>query len=151
MKKLIFIFIVLTLFSCTHDRSLEIEQAMKNYDRHLLHIDADSVAASFLPNGKTGGEGQAYIVGQDSIRKFLKSFQGVKVLEHHSTSQSILMNADSANQKGTYRQVLTFLEKGDTLELGGQFEATWVAVSNTSWKLRRMYTSHYTNKRINVN
>ncbi len=147
MNKLLFLLIVLALSSCGRNRSAEIERAMMNYDRYLLHQDADSIASVFLPEGKLGGEGQAFVVGADSIHKFLKSFQGVKVLENRSTSQSIKLSGDSANQRGTYRQVITLLEKGDTLELGGQFEATWVEVKKY-WKLKKMYTSHYTNRKI---
>ncbi|MBY0434317.1 MAG: nuclear transport factor 2 family protein [Cyclobacteriaceae bacterium] len=147
MKLFIFITSTLALFSCTRDRTEEIEQAMRDYDRHILRMDADSIGASFLPDGKSGGEGQPFIIGPDSIANFIKSFQGLKVLDQQSTSQFIELNADSANQKGTYKQRVLLLEKGDTLELEGQFEATWVNV-NKSWKLRKMYTGHYTNKKI---
>ena len=148
MSKFLLLVAALSVISCRRDRNLEVEIAMKSYDRYLLHQQADSIAGIFLPNGKLGGEGQSDIIGADSIRKFLLAFQTVKVLENRSNSQSIQLSGDSANQKGTYKQVITFIEKGDTLELGGQFEATWVEV-NKAWKLRRMYTSHYTNKRIN--
>ena len=52
-----------------------------------------------------------------------------------------------AHQIGEYQQVIVLLEKGDTLQLTGHFDAIWIEVEKSVWKLKTMYTSNYTNRK----
>ena len=147
MKLIFFFLLVFIFFACERNRTDEVKSALQRYDQFILSMQPDSLAACFLPDGKLGGEGQPAIVGQDSIRIFLKSFQGAKVLKNESTSSKIEINGEVAHQMGEYQQVIVLLEKGDTLQLTGHFDATWIEVEKSVWKLKTMYTSNYTNRK----
>jgi hypothetical protein len=58
------------------------------------------------------------------------------------------MKGDSAKQQGTYTQVVR-LSNSDTLELKGDYTANWIAAGKKQWLLQRMYTEHYTNRKLN--
>src|SRR5882672_684924 len=96
MKRTILIGLTV-LIACMPDRSQEIEQAMKTYDNLVFNMDADSIAGTYTVDGQLGK-----IVGRDTIRKFLKTFVDVKVLEYQSKTKSILFVGDTAKQEGIY-------------------------------------------------
>ena len=135
------------LAACRHDRTAEIEEAMKRYDDAIIAHDVETLAGSYLPDGKLGGEGWNYIVSGDSIRKFSASFKDTQVLSNRSTTSSIETHGDSAIQKGTYVQVAV-MQHRDTTEFTGKFEAVW-KMSDGRWLLSRMYTSDYGNRKLN--
>src|SRR5947209_9184873 len=100
------------LFSCStkiHNKD-EVDMAMKKYDRLIQEMNTDSIALLYTEDGDLGN----LVHGRDSIRKFLNSFQGFKVLSQSSTTESINISVDTALQKGTYHQVAV-TPKNDTL------------------------------------
>jgi len=144
MYRIVFILLAVCCVGCSpHKR--EVARALEKYDGYLLHLEADSIANCYLPDGVLKGEGQPAVVGPDSIRSFLKVFKGV-VVEQSSHIRVTKIEGDSAVQQGTYRQVVTYPSRRQTLELGGEFEAVWVNTDAAVWKLRRMQTGNYTSK-----
>ena len=145
MRSLFFLGFLVGLASCGNP-SAEIEMAMKKYDDAIVSHDVETLAGSYLPNGRLGGQGWNYIVSRDSIRKFSGSFKGTKVLSNRSTTVSIEMQGDSAIQRGTYVQVAVLQQK-DTLEFTGRFETVWRR-QDGRWLIARMYTSDYANRAL---
>lgn len=118
------------LLACAN-RKQEIESAMKKYDRLILHVDADSIADCFMPDGKLGT-----VSGRDSIRAFLKRFGDVKVLQQRSSTTAMVMTGDSARQDGTYFQEVIL--NGDTITATGKYTASWVWDGAQGWLLKNM-------------
>ncbi len=56
------------IYSCSRDRTSEVDHAMRSYDKLILHLATDSVAQLYAPDGELAGEGQNPIIGRDSIR-----------------------------------------------------------------------------------
>ncbi|SHH87271.1 SnoaL-like domain-containing protein [Chryseolinea serpens] len=125
-----FVLCMIFLSACT-DRKQGIENAMKKYDRLILHVDADSIADCFMPDGKLGT-----VSGRDSIRAFLKRFGDVKVLQQRSSTTAIAMKGDSARQDGTYFQEVIL--NGDTITATGKYTASWVWDGAQGWLLENM-------------
>lgn len=128
---------VVSIYSCRkkHDGS-EIIAAMKKYDHVIQKMDADSIALMFTQDGNLGNIAH----GRDSIRKFLSGFKGkgIKVLSTTSTTQSIILYADSAIQTGSYKQTDKVGDK-DTVNVKGKYKSTWYWDGNR-WLIRRMIT-----------
>lgn len=134
---ILFLSIITLIVSCKNEKE-EIEIAMKEYDRLILNVDADSIANTFLINGEMGEVGKTKVIGRDSIRALLKTFSHFKVLSNKSNTTSIEIKEDSAKQKGTFHQ--TVIVNKDTLRAEGEFFATWVKQRNDKWLLKRMMT-----------
>jgi len=126
-----------SIYSCRkkHDQS-EIITAMKRYDQLIQKMDADSIALMFTSDGNM----ENIVHGRDSIRRFLARFKGkgIKVLNTGSTTQSIILNADSAVQTGSYKQTDKVGDK-DTVNVKGTYKSTWHWDGNR-WLIRRMIT-----------
>ena len=129
--RLILVGLSVYVMGCS-SREDEINAAMKKYDRLIQHME-DSIADLYMPNGALGSEA----VGRDSIRKFLKSFVDVSVLENRSTTESIIFRGDTAVQSGPYIQVAAV--KKDTFRLRGKFTSFWVR--QNEWRIAKMITT----------
>lgn len=128
---------ICVLQSCsprTHDKA-EIEAAMREYDRLLMKMDADSIALLYDIDGDLGTAAH----GRDSIRKFLHSFKNIQMLSQASTSDVVEMASDSATQKGSYSQVDVI--GGDTISLRGTYVARWKWNDKEGWRIKRMETT----------
>lgn len=123
--------------SCTTPRHNKagVELAMKRYDHLILKLDANGIAELFTPDGKLGEMAR----GRDSIRKFLSSFKNIRVISQSSSSTSIYISGDSAIQQGTYRQS-DIISGKDTVNVKGEFTATWQWVQHKGWYIRQMST-----------
>lgn len=125
-------------------QSQEIDRSMNHYDHLVLKGSYDSIANMFTANAELKGENQTPIVGREQIRKLLRSFKGANVLKYETYPRHTLFGGDSAIQSGSYMQVVR-IENGDTLELAGQYEATWIKENGKDWMIKKMYTHHYRN------
>ena len=112
-----------------------VEQAMKRYNHLILGMNADSIARIYAPEGELGGIAK----GRDSIRRFLEGFKNFRVLSQSSQTNSILIEKDSAIQKGSYRQTVILPSK-DTVTVKGNFNACWIWQEGSGWLIRRMNT-----------
>jgi len=132
--KIATVVIFCALFLCACDnRTRGIETAMQQYDRFILHMDADSIALCFAADGRLGK-----VAGRDAIRAFLKTFDKVKVLEQASTSDTVTISDDLAHQSGRYRQKV--IVQGDTILATGRYDAAW-AWDGQHWLLKQMDTT----------
>lgn len=133
---LLFVVITLLIISCNkkHNND-EIEAAMKNYDRQIQNMNADSIAMLFTPDGNLGD----MVFGRDSIRSFLATFKNVHVLSTISTTGSIELNADSSTQVGSYQQV-DIIDNKDTIHVKGSYTAKWKWISGQGWLIKKMTT-----------
>ncbi len=141
MKNVVIGFVIALLVSACADRKGEIEAAMRQYDKLIFHIAADSLADSYIPNGKMGGKGMKWQIGRDSIRKFLKSFNsaGIHLISNGTKAKSITFNGDTAIVDGSYEQKAK-LAQGDTGVYTGTFTAKWLKSTEGRWLLAQMYT-----------
>lgn len=139
MKKYSILFIAASMIACS-DRKAEIENAMKQYDRLTFHMAADSLADSYTLNGELSRKGMKLIVGRDSIRKFLNSFndKNIHLISNSTKAQSIIFKGDTATVDGTYEQKAK-LAQGDTGVYSGTFTAKWLK-ENGHWLIAKMYT-----------
>lgn len=125
------------MISCRpKERSKEsVEQAMKTYDRLILHMDVDSIAWLYTADGEMGKVAK----GRDSIRSFLESFKKFKVLSQVSKTNLISISKDTALQSGLYTQKV-IVPVNDTVKVRGLFSIKWLWQDSTGWHIRRMET-----------
>ena len=134
---LIILFCTALLFSCStssHNKK-GVEAAIKQYDHLILKLDADSIALLYAPDGDLGNMAH----GRDAIRKFLLTFNNLKVLSQSSVTGSIKLNGDSSLQKGVYKQTVVISGK-DTVTVKGEYTATWLWMGKNGWHIKRMET-----------
>lgn len=122
----------------------DIHEAMATYDRLILKTDADSIALLYMGDGELGNKVQ----GRDSIRKFLQQFKNFKVLEQHSTIDSLSLDQDTGYMSGRYHQrvivpvqdSLDPQHKHDTVTVNGKYSSVWIRLPEYGWKIKRMET-----------
>src|ERR1700748_2264124 len=112
-----------------------VEQAMKKYDRYILHMDVDSISLLYAPDGELGKMAK----GRYSIRRFLENFRKYKVLSQVSKTNIININRDTAIQSGLYTQKV-IVTSNDTVTVKGLFSAKWIWMDSTGWHIQRMET-----------
>jgi hypothetical protein len=76
------------------------------------------------------------IRGRDSIEHFLSAFNGIKVEEQKSTTDSIRRFGDTAIQYGKYYQRANI--NNTKAEVHGMFQANWVIQPGGKLLLKRM-------------
>jgi uncharacterized protein (TIGR02246 family) len=134
---------LLLMWSCTKrtsdDDKREVTAALQRYDRLIQTVNADSIALLYMPNGEIIGNGKTAAIGRDSIRAFLSTFRNVRVPSNISTVSDISITADTAVQRGSYKQV-AIIGGHDTVRVKGDFTATWQRDAKGQWLLRRMAT-----------
>ena len=136
-KRTLSLFILLLATACgrhPHDKQ-EVLTAMQQYDRLIQEMDADSIALLYAADGDLGGIAR----GRDSIRRFLSSFKNVKVWEASSSTDSLLMDHDSAILSGHYRQT-GVIDGKDTFHVKGTYHANWIRVEGEGWRIKAMST-----------
>ncbi|HVU54494.1 MAG TPA: nuclear transport factor 2 family protein [Puia sp.] len=117
-------------------RQQEVQDAMQHYDQLIKKMDADSIALLYTADGDLGGIAH----GRDSIRRFLSSFKGIRILEVASSTDSLAMNGDTAFQGGHYKQSGIMNEK-DTFHVSGSYHAQWVWIKEEGgWRIKKMTT-----------
>jgi len=117
-----------------------VRAAMAHYDRLVLGMKGDSIAATYLPEGVMVNQGHTIARGPDSIRTFLAAFDGkVRVDRQRTDIDSIRIHADTAFVSGVYHQTATLLADSNTVEVSGRIEAAWVRTA-AGWRIRSMAT-----------
>ena len=130
------VFALMMLLCCKQQHNQkEVELAMKQYDHLIQKMDMDSIALLYTADGDLGSMAH----GRDSIRKFLAGFKNMKVLSQISTSDSTTINADTALQKGFYKQTV-IVSANDTVRVKGAYTATWLWVPENGWLIKKMET-----------
>ena len=125
--------LALMIFFCGCEPSRpSVDAAMKQYDSLLKTMDAHAIANMFVPDGELGNVAK----GRDSIEKFLSQFKDVKVLSQQSTSNYLMVDQDTAVQKGNYTQV--DVRGTDTLRIHGEYTGSWLWMRGEGWRIKRM-------------
>lgn len=97
-------------------------------------MNLDSISSSYSEDGELGNIAK----GRDSIRIFLTKFASFKVLSQLSTTDSIVINQDTAVQKGMYRQTV-IVPVNDTVSVKGLFTARWIW-QDGEWEIKHLET-----------
>ncbi len=139
MLLFLLIFTCIGLTSCTSSRPTRkgVVAAMHHYDELILHLNADSIAMLYMPDGNLGD----IAIGRDSIRKFLSSFKNVQVLSQVSTTDSLSIQKNIALQKGHYTQS-DIVSGKDTIHVKGSYTATWQWNKKDGWLIKKMSTKN---------
>jgi len=129
-------FLILLCVQCSskHDKA-SVEAAMQHYNNLILSMNADSISLFYSPDGNLG----EIALGRDSIRAFLFSFKGFKVLSQASSTKRIEISGDSAWQQGNYFQT-AITPNRDTLRVKGEFTAHWIWIPHQEWRIKKMVT-----------
>lgn len=137
MKRIpLFVLVGLMAVSCGRNLNKDVEAAMDKYDAMILGKDVNGIALMFAEDGEMAAPGMASVYGRDNIRQFLEQFSGVQVLKQQSITDSIVWNADTAIQYGTYYQRARVNER--EIEVRGMFQADWITQPGGELMLQRM-------------
>jgi len=139
MKRLLpfYTFLALATFiACTSEKvhtRQEVEEAMQNYKRLALKMDADSLASLYAEDGQMGNG----TIGPKAIREHLKAVTDTKVMNFETKATKITIMGDSATWEGTYSQKVMMNNK-DTFTMYGDLRAHWIYVKDAGWKIKVM-------------
>jgi len=115
---------------------------MHAYDRWLLGMQADSIAAIYMPDGALVALRDTIARGPEGIAKFLHGFDGkAQVLADTSLVDSIVFAGERAIVYGVYRQQAMVLPERRVVNATGRLTATWVDVHGRGWMLQSMRTA----------
>ena len=142
MRKLSIIFLLFV--ACKPSLNKNVEDAMKQYDNYILHIDGKGISQMFTNDGEMVLPGDKIIQGRDSIQAFLSQFSGIKIEEQKSTTDSIRRFGDTAFQYGKYYQ--RAVVNNTKAEVHGMFQANWLIEPDGKLMLKRMSASATNNK-----
>jgi predicted ABC-type ATPase len=109
--------------------------AMKEYNRRLVGMNADSIALMYDEEGELGD----IATGRDSIASFLRKFQNVQVIRQGTVTDTIQFMHNRARHTGFYVQMDVF-DKKDTVTVRGTFTTIWMWNERDGWRIKRMDT-----------
>jgi hypothetical protein len=133
-------FVLAYLYSCPQSKTASTPQAtIKQYERLVLEMKADSISNLFTTDAEIGHENQRPVKGRDSIYALLSSFKNVRVIENHDNISSISTHGDSASVNGSYKQTVLVSGK-DTVRVAGSFTADMLRDKNKNWLIWKMRT-----------
>ena len=115
------------------------QDVIKNYERLVLEMKADSIAQLFTTDAEIGHEDQSPVRGRDSIYSFLSSFKNVRVVDNHDQVVSSSITDDSAIVNSNYNQTMIVSGK-DTVNVAGKFTANMICDKNRNWLISKMRT-----------
>jgi uncharacterized protein (TIGR02246 family) len=119
-----------------HDR---VEARLQQYSHLLLAMDTAGMAAMFAPQGEMVNPRQPAVKGREAIRKFLDGYADYKVLSNADLSASVVIDGDTAEQLGTYRQEV-LSPQGRKFEASGRLEVAWTRDSAGEWYIQQLET-----------
>lgn len=115
----------------------EVVAALERYTIAARAVDGDAVAENFTLDGTLFEPGIAPLAGRETIRKFMKSFPGVKVHVATATPDEVQSFGDTAYVWGTYFEKLSFPGQPSS-EQNGRFVMEWRKEAG-GWKVRRYF------------
>lgn len=125
-----------TLVSCSAHTEATVDSAMRNYDRVLMSVNADSIAMLYTKDGELGANAK----GREAIKMFLSNFKDIRIEKQISTTKSIIIAGDTAIQKGSYEQAGK-LPGDKKFNVKGEYTAKWAWDSEKGWLLKHMETN----------
>lgn len=114
----------------------EIVDALDRYVRASRAVDPDSIAGSFAPGGMLFEPGIRPIVTRDSIRAFVRMFQGAVVESASVVPETVETYGSTAYVWGSYYERLSFPGQPRS-EQRGRLVMQWLRDSNGDWLLNR--------------
>jgi uncharacterized protein (TIGR02246 family) len=127
------------------DRSVDdaqVRDAVRRYDAAVLAMDADAIAAFYLPDGEMWDSGKLARKGPEAIRAFLKSFDGqVRVESQKTTIDHLAWQGARAIVETTYRQAARLLSTNTLVDAHGRIRFTWVRDEAGRWRIARAETT----------
>ena len=116
-------------------------EAVKRYDAATLAMDADTIAAFYLPDGELWTNGTLTKKGPDAIRAFLRSFDGqARVTSQATTIDRVTWKGDHAIAEGTFHQVAHVTATNADVEARGHITFEWVRDAAGAWRIARAET-----------
>jgi uncharacterized protein (TIGR02246 family) len=120
----------------------QVRDAVRRYDAAVLAMDADTIAAFYLPDGEMWDAGKLARKGPGAIRTFLKSFDGqVRVESQKTTIDKLGWQGARAIVDTTYRQAARLLETNTLIDAHGRIRFTWVRDEAGRWRIARAETT----------
>lgn len=116
----------------------QIERALQRYAARIAMMDAPGVAAMYTPDGIWERQ-SGTLHGREQIRNAVASAGGVRVMSNEMIMRSISYNGPALIQVGEFRQSLR-LANGNSANVEGRFEATWIQGPYGEWLIHRMVT-----------
>jgi len=127
--------------TATHSLEAQARAMMDQYAQATLKMDAQTIAAFYLPDGGAYDNGRLQAQGPDAIFNFLNSFTGVvQVDQYQTTITSAQVNGNHVTLTGTYQQSYTMLANKQTGSASGQFTVEWVRQADGKWLIQKMQT-----------
>jgi uncharacterized protein (TIGR02246 family) len=117
----------------------QVEARLQHYSVLLKATDSAGIAAMFAPDGEMVNPKQPPVRGRAAIEKFLSGFSGYHVLSNVDEPSSTLIDGDTAEQLGTYRQQVRTPD-GQLFDASGRFEIEWVRGASGEWLLAQVAT-----------
>jgi uncharacterized protein (TIGR02246 family) len=132
------------LAACAHPNEAKIERPrvearLQGYAELLRAADPAAVAAMFAPEGEMVNPRQPPVHGRAAIEKFLTGFADYRVLANTDTADSTLIDGDTAEQIGTYRQQVQAPD-GQRFDTSGRLEVNWVRDGAGQWLILQLET-----------
>jgi uncharacterized protein (TIGR02246 family) len=116
-----------------------VEARLQRYTELMQALDAGGVAAMFAPDGEMVNPRQPPVKGRAAIEKFIAGFSGFRVISISQVASSTLIDGDTAEQMGDYRQKVRTPD-GRLLDISGRFEIEWVRSATDGWLLLQVAT-----------
>ena len=117
--------------SVHHDK-LEVELALKNFDRLLPYSNADSLTSLFTPDASINETHD-----KEVIHLMFSYTAGGRNISRISTIDSIEIKDNSAIGKGKFEQIVVLGER-DTVKVAGHFTTTLQCSASKKWLIKSM-------------
>jgi ketosteroid isomerase-like protein len=105
----------------------------------MLAMDSAGIAAMFAPDGEMVNPKRPPVRGRAAIERFLSGFSDFHVVSNVDEATSTVVDVDTAEQLGTYRQRVRSPD-GQVFETKGRFEIGWVRDASGDWLLSQVAT-----------
>jgi ketosteroid isomerase-like protein len=145
-KALVFLIFGLMAAGCESPKARQIEALkadvrarLHRYEELMLAMDIPGLTAMFAPEGEMVNPKRPPVHGRDAISRFLNEYADFKVLANVDTPTSTLIDGDTAEQIGTYRQKVRSPE-GKEFETSGRLEIEWARSPSGEWLIVQMAT-----------
>lgn len=127
------------LAACRSDAARQLDAALVRYNGFVRHMQGDSIAAMYAPDGELVVRGRGTLRGPDSIRTFLASFTNVTVDSAAMWGDSVRTTDSGVVQWGGFYQQATVTGRAPVTATG-RFVSLWKREPGGRWALRRMQT-----------
>ena len=123
----------------TRLQQAQVQARLQRYCALMLAQDARAISTMFAPQGEIVNPRQTPVRGREAIRAFLEGYADFKVLSNEDTAESTLIDGNTSEQLGRYRQRVRTPE-GTVIEVSGRFEFAWVLDPSGEWLLQQAAT-----------